>query len=152
MARGRKNDPSGMSGRSYTVDLGCRLQVSTVERVNARQPRVIETAGSTGRSLTENTSFGGFSAGPCRQDHPVSLGGIVDYDGLAAMLAGFEFTGLPTCSIAGKSPGVASCLCCCSMSIHCCEMGTASGGKHQQDLSLFPQLPLSHHSKKLSLN
>jgi hypothetical protein len=26
------------------------------------------------------------------------------------------------------------------------------GGIHQQNLPLFPQLPLSHHSKKLSMN
>jgi hypothetical protein len=47
-----------------------------------------------GRSLIENMSFCGFSAGLRRPNRFAAVGGILVFGGLAAIFAGLEFAGL----------------------------------------------------------
>jgi hypothetical protein len=60
--------------------------------------RAFETAcgplGPEGRSLTENTPFGGFSAGLCHLNQLAVVAEILVFGGLAATFAELEFTGL----------------------------------------------------------
>jgi hypothetical protein len=61
-------------------------------------PRAFEIAcgplGPEGRSLTENTPFGGFSAVLRRPNQLAVVGGIPVFGGLAAIFAELEFAGL----------------------------------------------------------
>ncbi len=62
-----------------------------------------------GRSLTENTSFCGFSAGLRRPNRLAAVGGILVFDGLAAIFAESEPARLRhQARFAGKSPSYAS--------------------------------------------
>jgi hypothetical protein len=71
---------------------------------------------------------------------------------LAAILAGFEFTGLPyLMRFAGESAGYASLKCGFRMSVHCCRMGPASNGIHLKKQPLIQPQPAGHRKKKLSL-
>jgi hypothetical protein len=47
-----------------------------------------------GRSLIENTSYCGFSAGLRRPNHLAAIGGILVSSGFAAIFAELEFAGL----------------------------------------------------------
>ncbi len=49
-----------------------------------------------GRSLIENTSFCGFSAGLCRPNHLAAVGGILVFGGLTAIFTGLEFLDFDT--------------------------------------------------------
>ncbi len=75
--------------------------------------RAFETAcgplGPEGRSLTENTPFGRFSAGLRRPNQLAVVGGILVFDGLAAIFAELEFAGLLNRQRwAAKRPGYTS--------------------------------------------
>jgi hypothetical protein len=62
-----------------------------------------------GRSLIENTSFCGFSAGLRRSNQLAVIGGILVFGGLAAIFAELEFTGLFNRQLlAAKRSGYAS--------------------------------------------
>jgi hypothetical protein len=62
-----------------------------------------------GRSLIENTSFCGSSAGLRRPNHLAAVGGILVFGGLAAIIAELEPARLRHRSrFAGKSPSYAS--------------------------------------------
>jgi hypothetical protein len=62
-----------------------------------------------GRSLMENTSFYGFSAGLRRPNHLAAVGGILVFGGLAAIFAKLDFAGLLNRQrFAAKRPGYAS--------------------------------------------
>jgi hypothetical protein len=50
--------------------------------------------GPEGHSLTENTPFGGFSAGLRRPNQLAAVGGILVFGGLAAIFGELEFAGL----------------------------------------------------------
>jgi hypothetical protein len=47
--------------------------------------------GPEGHSLTENTPFGGFSAGLCCPNQLAAVGGILVFGGLAAIFTELEF-------------------------------------------------------------
>jgi hypothetical protein len=49
---------------------------------------------AVGRSLIENKSFCGFSAGLRHPNHLAAIGGILVYSGFAAILAELELAGL----------------------------------------------------------
>jgi hypothetical protein len=75
--------------------------------------RAFETAcgplGPEGRSLMENTPFGGFSAGLRRPNQLAAVGAILVFGGLAAIFAELEFAGfLNQRRFAAKRPGYAS--------------------------------------------
>jgi hypothetical protein len=62
-----------------------------------------------GRSLIENTSFCGFSAGLHRPNQLAAVGGILVSSGFAAIFAKLELAGLRhQTRFAGKSPSYAS--------------------------------------------
>jgi hypothetical protein len=62
-----------------------------------------------GRSLIENTSFCGFSAGLRRPNHLADVGGILVSSGFAAIFADLELAGLRhQAHFAGKGPSYAS--------------------------------------------
>jgi hypothetical protein len=62
-----------------------------------------------GRSLIENKSFCGFSAGLRRPNHLAVVGGILVSSGFAAIFAELELAGLRhQARFAGKSPSYAS--------------------------------------------
>jgi hypothetical protein len=62
-----------------------------------------------GRSLTENTSFCGLSAGLCRPNDLGAIGGILVFGGLAAIFTRLEFAGLRhQARFAGISPSYVS--------------------------------------------
>jgi hypothetical protein len=62
-----------------------------------------------GRSLTENTSLCGFSAGLRHPNHLAAIGGILVFGRLATIFAGLEFAGLQhQARFAGKSLSYAS--------------------------------------------
>jgi hypothetical protein len=74
--------------------------------------RAFETAcgplGPEGRSLTENTPFGGFSAGLRRLNQLAAVAEILVFGGLAAIFAELEFAGLLNQQRwAAKRPGYA---------------------------------------------
>ncbi len=76
-------------------------------------PRAFETAcgplDPEGRSLMENSPFGGFSAGLRRLNQLAAVGGILVFSGLAAIFAGLEFAGLFNQQrLAAKRSGYAS--------------------------------------------
>ncbi len=100
--------------------------------------------GPEGRSLTENTPFGGFSAGLRRLNQLAAIGGILVFGGLAAIFAELEFAGLLNRQhFAAKRSGYASRIFCGPMSVRRCGMGSASGGIDPKNMSLFPPPPLS---------
>ena len=75
--------------------------------------RAFETAwgplGPEGRSLTENTPFGGFSVGLRRSNQLAAVGGILVFGGLAAITAELKPARLRhQARFAGKSPSYAS--------------------------------------------
>ncbi len=62
-----------------------------------------------GHSLTENTSFCGFSAGLRRPNRLAAVSGILVSSGFAALFAELELAGLRhQARFAGKSPSYAS--------------------------------------------
>ncbi len=64
--------------------------------------------GPEGRSLTENTPFGGFSAGLRRSNQLAAVGGTRVFGGLAAIFAELEFAELLNRQRwAAKRPGYA---------------------------------------------
>jgi hypothetical protein len=76
-------------------------------------PRAVETAcgplGPEGRSLIENTPFGGFSAGLSRLNQLAAVVEILVFSRLAAIFAPLEFAGLLNWQrFAAKRPGYAS--------------------------------------------
>jgi hypothetical protein len=75
-------------------------------------PRAFETAcgplGPEGCSLTENTPFGGFSAGLGSPNHLAAVGRILVFGGMAAIFTRLEFAGLLNRRFAAKRPGHAS--------------------------------------------
>jgi hypothetical protein len=86
-----------------------------------------------GRSLIENTSFYGFSAGLRRPNRLAAVGGILVFSGLAAIFAGLEFAGLwHQASFAGKSPSYASLKSKRPTSVHRSGIGPESGGPDPQ--------------------
>ena len=89
--------------------------------------------------MTENTTAGGFSAGPHRQDHPAVLSGILDSGGLAAIFAGLKHAGLLFLKrIAGKIPGDASRKSGRPTSVHRRGIGPDNGGINPQNMPLIP--------------
>jgi hypothetical protein len=85
-----------------------------------------------GRSLIETTSFCGFSAGLCRQNHLATVSGILVSRGFAAIFAELEFAGLRhQARFAGKSPSYASLKSYHPTSVHRRGIGAESG-------SIFP--------------
>jgi hypothetical protein len=97
------------SGGIYPQHIGfCR---QTCQRQHL--PRAFETAcgplGPEGCSLTENTPFGGFSAGLRRLNQLAVVAKILVFGGLAAIFAEFDFAGLLNRQrFAAKRPGYAS--------------------------------------------
>jgi hypothetical protein len=99
--------------------------------------------GAEGHILTENTSFGGFSAGLHCKNFPAAVGGIPVSERFAAIFAGLEHTRLRYPALyAGRTklcvtqilpPYVRPSL----------RNGPASGGISTQDPPLFPLPPLS---------
>ncbi len=82
-----------------------------------------------GRSLIENTSFCGFSAGLRRPNHLAAIGEILVSSGFAAIFAKLELTGLQhQARFAGKSPSYASLKFYCPTSVHRRGIGAKSGG------------------------
>jgi hypothetical protein len=74
--------------------------------------RAFETAygplGPEGRSLTENTPFGGFSSGLRRPNQLVAVGGILVFGRFVAIFAELEIAGLlDRQRWAAKKPGYA---------------------------------------------
>ena len=89
--------------------------------------------------MKENTTVGGFSAGPHRQDHPAALNGILDSSGLAAIFAGLEPAGLHYLQrFAGKSPGDASRKFGRPRSVNRRGIGPDIGGIDPQNMPLIP--------------
>ena len=94
--------------------------------------------------MTENTTAGGFSAGPHRQNHPEDLSGILDSGGLAAIFAGLEPAGLLFLQrFAGKRPGEASQKFGRPRSAHRRKIGPGSGGINLKNVPLIPPPPVS---------
>ena len=94
--------------------------------------------------MTENTTAGGFSAGPHRQDHPAVLCGILDSDGFAAIFAGLQHAGLLFLQrIAGKSPSDASRKSGCPTSVHRRGIGPDIGGISPKNMPVIPPPPPS---------
>jgi hypothetical protein len=88
-----------------------------------------------GRSLTENTSFCGFSAGLRRPNQLAAVGGILVFGGLAAIFAGLEFAGLRhQARFAGKSPSYASLKSKRPTSVHRSGIGPESGSPDPQQI------------------
>ncbi len=118
-------------------------------RTCQRRPllRAFETAcgplGPEGRSLTENTPFGGFSASLRRSNQLAAVGGILVFSVLAAIFAELEFAGLLNRQRwADKRSGYASRKFGGPRSVRRCGIRPASGGIHPQNMSLFPPPPL----------
>jgi hypothetical protein len=105
--------------------------------------------GYRGGILAKNTSFGGFSTGPHRQDDPVVVGRILDSSRLATFFTRLEFAGpLYVACFEGERPGDASHPFDHPTSIHHCGMGPASGGIHLQKLLLIPPPPVTRRLEK----
>ncbi len=93
-----------------------------------------------GRSLIENTSFCGFSAGLRRPNHLVADGGILVFGGFAAIFAGLQFAGLRhQACFAGKSPSYTSLKSKRPTSVHRSGIGPERGGPDPQHIG-FRQL------------
>jgi hypothetical protein len=87
------------------------------------------------RSLIENTSFCGFSAGLRRPNRLAAVSGILVFGGLAAIFAGLEFPGLRhQASFAGKSPSYASLKSKRPTSVHRSGIGPESGSPDPQHI------------------
>jgi hypothetical protein len=99
-----------------------------------------------GRSLIENTSFCGFSAGLRRPNHVAAVGGILAPSGFAAIFAELEFAGLRhQARFAGKSPSYASLKSKCPTSVHRSGIGPESGGPDPQHIGFRRQTCQRRH-------
>jgi hypothetical protein len=88
-----------------------------------------------GRSLIENTSFCGFSAGLRHPNSLAAVGGILVFGGLAAIFTGLEFAGhRHQACFAGKSPRYASLKSKRPTSVHRSGIGPESGGPDPQHI------------------
>jgi hypothetical protein len=140
-------DASGMSGRfSGFSPSKAGFRRRTCQRRHFS--RAFETAcgplDPEGRSLTENTPFGGFSAGLRRLNQLAVVGGILVFGGLAAIFAELEFAGLLNRQrFAAKRSGYASRIFCGPTSVRRYGMGPASGSIDPKNMPLFPPPPLS---------
>ncbi len=96
-AKAERTDASGTSGRSSRLT---PPKAGFHQRTCKRRhlSRTFETGcgplGPEGRSLTENTPFGGFSTGLHRLNQLAALAEILVFGGLATIFAKLEFAGL----------------------------------------------------------
>ncbi len=99
--------------------------------------------GPEGRSLTENTPFGRFSAGLRRPNQLAAVGILLVFGGLAAIFAELEFAALFNRQrFAAKRSGYASRKFGGPTSVRRCGIKPASGGIDPPNMPLFPPPPL----------
>jgi hypothetical protein len=82
-----RSDASGLSSRFCRRTCQCRCHLKAFQA--AFSPLGPEECG-----LTKNTPFSGFSIGLRRPNHLAAIGGILVFDGLAAIFGGLELSGL----------------------------------------------------------
>jgi hypothetical protein len=156
MAKGRK-EASLVEWVTDLADLGLPSPVSAGD---GSTPTSIKSfwdsmwsPGSIGRILMEKTPFGGFSAGPSHQDHPVALIRILGSSRMAAIFARLYIAGLLYFQhYAHKVQVAAYAYLAVNMIVRCHGMGPASDGIHPQDLSLILLLPLRRQYEKWNSN
>jgi hypothetical protein len=82
------------SGGIFPPDIGFRQRTCQRRHFLGAFETACGPLGPEGRSLTENTPFGGFSAGLRRQNQLAAVAEILVFSRLAAIFAELDFAGL----------------------------------------------------------